>query len=339
MEKEDNSSKRKNFSPWFDQKYSIDRRSQVLPAVKKTNKIFQQEALAIPFQDQVTEDARQESPVVAQEIVSPKLENDDDNYMEEISSSVSIAASSLDTDKTSFKETLEKILFNPTELNKLKKTIQDLNIGITKPSQLKKLILESYIRIFEELGEFIPSYLEYKLNYKSIDAHIGEEVQEKDKLLEELGERINNIYLKLKKKAEDHANNNENLEVKNHFKPLLEKINEIDEDAQLAYESERYKEYIRLKYLSLEKRIELLYYKVFNNFIPIRAKMKIFDNINEIETRLNVKFGMKNELKRWKKIRNLIVHDYNKVQKKQAQLSKLFFNKLSNKLNTAFYNC
>ena len=200
MEKEDNPSKSEDISTWFDQKYRIDRRSKVIPFHKQSTKITQQE-----------------SPVVDQEVVSPEQFIDDEIDMDDHQSSKSIEPSLVDSGNTYLQELLEKILFDPKELNLLKKSINDLNNKIITANQLKKLILKSFIRIFEELVEFIPFYFTQELNKKSIkkvshelgliDSNLAEEIQEKDKLLEELGERINKIYLSLKEKVQGFSEN------------------------------------------------------------------------------------------------------------------------------------
>lgn len=206
MEKEDNPSKRKNISTCFDHKFSIDQRSQVIPAQKKTSKITKLETPVIPIQNASFEVSHPKFPVAAQDNISLELKYDYEKYMEHPNNSELIERISRNSDITYFEELLEKIVFDPKELNQLKNSTRDLSIGIIKPHQLKKLILKSYIRIFEELIEFIPFYFEQELNKKSIISNLADENREKDKLLEELGERINNIYLNLKERVQAYSN-------------------------------------------------------------------------------------------------------------------------------------
>jgi len=339
VEKEDNLSERKDISNWFDQKFRIDRRSKVIPAQKKIPKKIQQKNPTVPFQTETFEDYQPELPVANQQNISPDLRYDVENELEGQDCSESIIVSARNSNNTYYEELLEKIVFNPEELNILKKTITDLSVGIIKPQQLKKLILKNYIRIFEEVSEFIPFYFEQELKKRSIDPNLSEEIREKDKFLEELGERINNIYLKLKKQAKDYSDKEEQLEFSERYKPFLDKIDEIDKDAAFAYKEERFSDYIQLKYLSSEKLIELIYYRVFNIIISDKNEIKINNAVKEIENRLNLKFRILKELNKWRKTRNLIVHEHLKVEKEQAKEAKIFFNDLSNKLKTTFQSC
>ncbi|MFX1337980.1 MAG: hypothetical protein ACFFDK_05185 [Promethearchaeota archaeon] len=138
--------------------------------------------------------------------IDKEVNYDYEDDLENSNNSKSINSSAKNSGSIYYEELLEKIVFDPQELNVLKKTITDLSIGLIKPHQLKKLILKSYIRIFEEIGEFIPFYFEQELRKRAIHPKLSEEILEKDKLLEELGERINRIYLNLKEKVQGFSN-------------------------------------------------------------------------------------------------------------------------------------
>jgi len=105
---------------------------------------------------------------------------------------------------------LEKIIFDENDFNKLKQTINDLSLGLIEPKKLKEVIINSRFRLLEELLEFFPFYLkhdniqhsveEFTKESESSDPRLNEELKEKDELLQELGNRIDNIFNKLKGK-------------------------------------------------------------------------------------------------------------------------------------------
>jgi hypothetical protein len=206
LEKEDNNSRRKDISTWFDQKFRIDRRSREIPPQKKIVKKSESRTSVVEFKDQTFAASQPEIADTIQEKNSPEFNYDYENESETINSSESSEMTNENSGITYIEELLEKIVFDPKELNKLKKSISNLTSGIIKPHQIKKLILKSYIRIFEELVEFIPFYFEQELNKRTINSELEAEIKEKDKFLEELGERINNIYLKLNERVQNGTN-------------------------------------------------------------------------------------------------------------------------------------
>jgi len=220
LEKEDNSSKRKDISTWFDQKYSIDRRSQVIPAPKKTSKITQQETPAIPFQNETFEEFQSENPVVASVSSELKFEDDleeKDRVKPEVQIDHILPENNLiippeteqlnitnaNAPEVNIHDILERIIFDERELTTLKTTISAVTGGIITPKELKNTILASYIRIFEDIDKFISFYLTQEAK-KLGDEYIStqKEQAEKDQLLDHLALRINNIYEKLKERPE-----------------------------------------------------------------------------------------------------------------------------------------
>jgi len=207
LEKEDKSSKHKDISTWFDQKYRIDRKSQVIPALKKTSKITQQE-----------------TPVVSQEVVSPELKFENENDLEEkdrVKPEVQIdhilpennliippETEQLNTKhanapEVNIHDTLESIIFDERELTLLKTTINAFIGGEFSAKELKKMVISSYIRIFEDINKFISFYLTQEAK-KLGDGNIStqKEQEEKDMLLDHLALRINNIYERLKEHSD-----------------------------------------------------------------------------------------------------------------------------------------
>ena len=158
MEKEDKSSKRKDISSWFDQKFSIDRRSQVIPAPKKTSKIAQQETPVIPFQNETFEEFQPENPVIAQEVVSPELKFEDENELEEKDrvkpemqidhilqgsnliippETEQLNTTNANAPEVNIHDTLERIIFDERELTSLKTTTV---FQLSYPAPLIKII-------------------------------------------------------------------------------------------------------------------------------------------------------------------------------------------------------
>jgi len=218
LEKEDSSSKHKDISSWFDQKYSIDRRSQVIPALKKD----QQETPVTPFQNETFEEFQAENPVVAQ--VSPGLKLEDENDLEEkdrVKPEVQIDhilpennliippetdqlnTTNANAPEINIHDTLEQIIFDERELMLLKTTINAFIGGVVSAKELKKMVISSYIRIFEDIDKFISFFLAQEAK-KLGDGYIPtqKEQKEKDMLLDHLALRINNIYERLKERPE-----------------------------------------------------------------------------------------------------------------------------------------
>jgi len=108
---------------------------------------------------------------------------------------------------------LEKIIFNENDFNNLKQTINDLTLGLIEPKKLKEIIINSRFRLLEELLEFFPFYLKHDSFQHSVeeftkesedpDPRLIEELKEKDEFLQELGNRIDNIFNKLRGKINE----------------------------------------------------------------------------------------------------------------------------------------
>lgn len=117
------------------------------------------------------------------------------------------------THETFLSNSLEKIIFNENDFNNLKQTINDLTLGLIEPKKLKEIIINSRFRLLEELLEFFPFYLKHDSFQHSVeeftkesenpDPSLIEELKEKDEFLQELGNRVDNIFNKLKGKIND----------------------------------------------------------------------------------------------------------------------------------------
>ncbi len=111
----------------------------------------------------------------------------------------SLEASEVRAREVVIHDVLERIIFNEHELKILKTEINKFTLGNITSKQLKKTVLTSYIRIFEDIDKFI-SFLIAQESKKlaSMYKSSQNEQEEKDILLDELALRINNIYTKLK---------------------------------------------------------------------------------------------------------------------------------------------
>jgi len=104
-----------------------------------------------------------------------------------------------------FSEMIEKIFFDERELEDLKSLITDVSTGKIAPKQLKLTIIENRARMINRISQIFPFYYKQLSNQREIDnftynennSNVNEELEEKNKLLEELGERIYTIKTKL----------------------------------------------------------------------------------------------------------------------------------------------
>lgn len=105
---------------------------------------------------------------------------------------------------------LEEVIFNEDDFEELRRAIADLSLGQLSSKELREKIVNFRIRILEALLELFPFYAtQHRKNFsirqfaeEPANSEILEELKEKDEFLEKIGYRINNIYNKLKEKAE-----------------------------------------------------------------------------------------------------------------------------------------
>ena len=108
---------------------------------------------------------------------------------------------------------LERIIFDEADFDKIKGCIRRTLKGEADPEELKKTIIASYIRILQELTKVFPFYYEQMNTRYDIDDFANNkpnatlntteiELLEKDFLLEEVGKRVQAIFLKLQSKEE-----------------------------------------------------------------------------------------------------------------------------------------
>ena len=106
-----------------------------------------------------------------------------------------------------FEHVLEKIIFDEDELNELKGVVGEFAKGKVQPRQLKQEILLCRSRILEVLKEFVLFYINSKKQEKELETvdsnkQIRQELEERNKFLEIIANRINQLETKLKKKKD-----------------------------------------------------------------------------------------------------------------------------------------
>ena len=101
-----------------------------------------------------------------------------------------------------FEQVLEKIIFDENELTELKIVVGEFAKGKVQPRQLKKEILICRSRILEDLKEFMLFYINSKKQEKereTVDFKLRQKLEERNKLLEIVANRVNQLEAKLKK--------------------------------------------------------------------------------------------------------------------------------------------
>ncbi len=109
-----------------------------------------------------------------------------------------------------------------------------------------------------------------------------------------------------------------------------DQLTEIAKDARAAYDSKRYEEYVRLRYLAIEKRVTLIYVKYHNRLLP--DDIVIEDIIHDFETKIKTTIVTNDDLTNWRRTRNKVIHDNYKISPQMAGKAQKFFDDLEMKL-------
>ena len=104
---------------------------------------------------------------------------------------------------------LEKIIFNENDFDLLKKSIKQLSIGKIEPKKLKQTIIQSRIKILDELLDIFPFYIEQMNKKQSMNEYIEDnknsdliqEIKEKNELLSGIALKVHTIFTKIKEKG------------------------------------------------------------------------------------------------------------------------------------------
>ena len=189
----------KSLSDWIEPKYKTKKSSNVIPVSKKHSGT--EEDITEITVEKITyenEDDHQFKEGENGQVIEIQ-ESPPDNIILPIESESSVRrANNIDLSVSNneyIQPNLERIIFDNNELVRLKASVNELMQGEIEPKALKKLILESYARIFREITEYISFYVAQ--NHK----RLSREIEEKDELLEHLATRIDNIFLRLKEKG------------------------------------------------------------------------------------------------------------------------------------------
>ena len=107
-------------------------------------------------------------------------------------------------------EMIEKILFDEKELEVLKDLISDIRIGRTEPKQLRAAIIENRANILNKILNIFPYYNKQISYQQQIDdftekdssLQMQNELKEKNELLRQVGEWMQDTRKKLEEKTD-----------------------------------------------------------------------------------------------------------------------------------------
>ena len=106
-------------------------------------------------------------------------------------------------------EMVEKILFDPEELNKLKMLITSVSERTIPARILKETILEFRKNMMNRILQLFPFYNKSLTNQKEIDnfgnggSDAKKELEEKNDLLEHIGDKLHELEMRLQKEFVD----------------------------------------------------------------------------------------------------------------------------------------
>ena len=98
---------------------------------------------------------------------------------------------------------IEPILFNEDELSGLKVLINNVGANKIEPKQLRKAIIDNRVKVIERLIDTFFFQIKREVaqqeinNFTVTNHQIQSEVEEKDRLLEQIAERIQTIYTRV----------------------------------------------------------------------------------------------------------------------------------------------
>jgi hypothetical protein len=98
-------------------------------------------------------------------------------------------------------DALEKFIFHKDELREIGKLITQLKEGICTPDKLKTKLLESRVRMLNDIVEFTKFFIVHSNSNDSeriIPQNVQEELEEKNSLLTEIAKRLLIITLETK---------------------------------------------------------------------------------------------------------------------------------------------
>ena len=110
--------------------------------------------------------------------------------------------------------------------------------------------------------------------------------------------------------------------------PYMSKVFEINRDARMAFDDGRYSDYIMLRYKGAEIFYKSFHQELFDKEIKDDEQPNLTEIIKEIKHSFRMNSGILKDLNNWRLIRNKIVHEHMKVNRKKAEEATQFFNNL-----------
>ncbi|KKK47139.1 hypothetical protein LCGC14_3158210 [marine sediment metagenome] len=108
----------------------------------------------------------------------------------------------MEMDKKKLMDLIEPILFNEKELLDLKDLITDVGTNKIEPRQLRKAIIDNRVKVMKQLIDTFFFQVKREISQQEINnftkgnSQLKTEVEEKDRFLEQIAERIQAIYAK-----------------------------------------------------------------------------------------------------------------------------------------------
>ena len=309
---------KENLLGWFDPKFKATSQSNLLPVLNAYNDNKQNNSVSELNKFEITS---QPGCSISQgkEIIDSTTDLNSLSNVEEI---------------------LEKIIFNSEELISLKNAIEQVINGTMKLSQFKSFILHGYIRIFEDLMSFIPFFLRQQIIPNgAYNSQLADELTQKNQFLKVVSERITSIYYNLKKKGLNIGQEDEQKESEEEgYGIYLREVEEINADAQKAYEEGRYRDYLWRAKTRIERLVRLLYIKTHQLEVYVELEVKVPEMIKEIGKSLGYWFRTLDPYKSFNQVRNDVVHKYAKPPKEEVDKVKNAYDALFEELNEIFFN-
>ena len=131
-----------------------------------------------------------------------------------------------------------------------------------------------------------------------------------------------------------HRQSKDKKDSDNKFGIKIKTIDSILEDAEVNFEANIFGEFIRLRFLAIEKISELIYSKLFPN--NVEKFDIIHDCIRKIEEKLKKRIANHKKLAQWRKVRNDYTHNNTTINKLQADRGREFFNILIDNLRAIY---
>ena len=204
-----------------------------------------------------------------------------------------------------------------------------------------ELAEELEINNFQELELFLKSEFYDSDNYPSADYEEFKKAKKAGFYVKDMYYKAKDLgfdkYDKYKKFLDSGCETVEDYQFKIKFPPVLKekskKIEEILLDANKAYDSMRYEEFFRLKYLSVEKMAEITYMKQFKKELNKDNELKFDDIIVALNKKSEKKLVDLKELRYWRRLRNKVIHEHHKLDIESVKQGKEFLEELFNNLD------